>query len=100
MHYANPHPPLILVLLTSTTGQSMIASRATRMFCSRSWRWTWQCPAAEAEGGGVTTTDNNNNDDDDGNNNNNKQHNNQTVHNGRGRRMTVAARTTDNSVDG
>ena len=43
----------------------------------------------EKEGGG-----------DDGNNNKNKQHNNQTVHCGRGRRMTVAARMTDDNVEG
>ena len=43
----------------------------------------------EKEGGG-----------DDDSNNNNKQHNNQTVHRGRGRRITVAAWMTDDNVEG
>ena len=55
-----------------------------------------------AEGGGASRL--RTNDDNDGdagnNNNNNKQHNNQTVHSGRGRRMTVAGRMKDDNVEG
>jgi len=34
------YPPSSLVLSTSTTGRSMIASRGRRRSCSRGWWWT------------------------------------------------------------